>query len=87
MIDHQTDEEMILIDEVPDETLEAAASVALGGLPTLPNTYCFACPAIRCEATEPSERFERSAKAPLLRVLIRKRDRDLHLYAERAKPD
>ena len=49
-IDHQTDEEMILIDEVSDEAVEAAAFVALGGLPTLPHTYCFACPSIRCEA-------------------------------------
>jgi hypothetical protein len=45
MIDHQIDEEMILRDEVSDEALEAAAFVALGGLPTLPHTYCFACPA------------------------------------------
>ena len=44
MIDHQLDEEMILIDEVCDEAMEAAALVALGGLPTLPNAYCFACP-------------------------------------------
>jgi hypothetical protein len=44
MIDHQTDEEMILRDEVSDEALEAAAFVALEGLPTLPHTYCFACP-------------------------------------------
>jgi len=43
--DHQIDEEMILIDEVSDEALEAAAFVALGGLPTLMyRTYCFACP-------------------------------------------
>jgi len=44
MIDHQIDEEMILREEVSDEALEAAALVALGGLPTLPHTYCFACP-------------------------------------------
>jgi hypothetical protein len=45
MIDHQIDEEMILIDEVSDEALEAAAFVALGGLPTLMyRTYCFSCP-------------------------------------------
>jgi hypothetical protein len=44
MIDHQIDEEMILIDEVSDEALEAAAFVSLGGFPTLPHTYCFACP-------------------------------------------
>jgi hypothetical protein len=47
MIDHQINEEMILIDEVSDEDVEAAALVAHGGLPTLPHTYCFACPAIR----------------------------------------
>ena len=44
MIDHLLDEEMILIDEVSDEALEAAAGSALGGFPTLPHTYCFACP-------------------------------------------
>ena|SRR5215831_19389514 len=44
MIDNQIDEEMMLIDEVSDETLEATALVALGGFPTLPHTYCFACP-------------------------------------------
>jgi hypothetical protein len=46
MIDHQTDEEMILRGEVSDEAVEAAALVILGGLPTLMhNTYCYACPA------------------------------------------
>jgi hypothetical protein len=45
MIDPEIDEEMILIDEVSDEALEAAALVELGGFPTLPHTYCFACPA------------------------------------------
>jgi len=44
MIDYQIDEEMILMDEVSDPALEAAALIAVGGLPTLPNTYCFACP-------------------------------------------
>ena len=45
MIDHQIDEEMIRRHEVSDEALEAAALVALGGLPTLMyRTYCFACP-------------------------------------------
>jgi hypothetical protein len=55
MIDHHIDEEMILRDEVSDEAVEAAAAlVALGGLPTLPHTYCFACPSdgIRREATQ-----------------------------------
>jgi hypothetical protein len=45
MIDHQIDEEMILRDEVSDEAVECAAGIALGGFPTLPHTYCFACPA------------------------------------------
>jgi hypothetical protein len=44
MIDHQIDEEMILIDEVSDEALEAVALVTVGGFATLPHTYCFACP-------------------------------------------
>jgi len=45
MIDYQIDEEMILIDEVSDEAMEAAAFAALRGLPTLMyRTYCFACP-------------------------------------------
>ena len=44
LIDHQIDEEMILIDEISDEALEAAALVTVGGFPTLPHTYCFACP-------------------------------------------
>ena len=43
MIDRQIDEE-ILRDEVSDEAVEAAAGLALGGFPTLPHTYCFACP-------------------------------------------
>jgi hypothetical protein len=44
-IDHPIDEEMILIDEVSDEAVEAAAFVALGGLPTIMyRTYCFTCP-------------------------------------------
>ena len=50
--DHQIDEEMILIDEVSDEAVEAAGSFALGGLPTLPHTYCFACPADKPSAIE-----------------------------------
>ena len=44
MID-QTDEE-VLRDEVSDEALEAAALAVIGRFPTLPNTYCFACPSI-----------------------------------------
>jgi hypothetical protein len=59
MIDHQVDEEMILIDEVSDEAVEAAAFVALGGLPTIMYaTYCFACPAdpLRDRAIPRSER-------------------------------
>jgi hypothetical protein len=51
MID-QTDEE-VLRDEVSDEALEAAALAVIGRFPTLPNTYCFACPSIRCGATQP----------------------------------
>ena len=49
-VEQQLDEDLaqaILRDEVSDEAVEAAASVALGGFPTLPHTYCFACPAIR----------------------------------------
>ena len=59
MIDHQIDEEIILIDEVSDEVVEAAAVVALGGLPTLMyRTYCFACPSdpLRDRAIARSER-------------------------------
>jgi len=37
---------MIFIDDVSDEAVEAAAFGAIGGFPTLPHTYCFACPAI-----------------------------------------
>jgi len=49
MIDHQIDEETILIDEISDEAVEAAAGVALGGLPTIMDrTYCFACPSGDC---------------------------------------
>jgi hypothetical protein len=44
MIDHQIELEMILRDEVSDEVVEAAALVIVGGFPTLPHTYCFACP-------------------------------------------
>jgi len=44
MIDHQIEQEMILRDEVSDEAVEAAALVTVGGFPTLPHTYCFACP-------------------------------------------
>jgi hypothetical protein len=47
---NQTDEEMILRDEVSDEAVEAA-SVAQRGLPTLMhNTYCFACPSLQSAA-------------------------------------
>jgi hypothetical protein len=41
------DEEMIFRDEISDEAMEAAAFVALGGLPTITivyRTYCFTCP-------------------------------------------
>ena len=58
-IDHQIDEEMILRDEVSDEALEAAAFVALGGLPTLPNTYCYACPSDNPTAMAQVRRFVR----------------------------
>jgi hypothetical protein len=53
MIDHQIDEQLILIDEVSDEAVEAAALVALGGLPTLPHTYCFACPSDPLDTAKP----------------------------------
>jgi hypothetical protein len=44
MIDHQIDKEMIVIDEVSDETLEVTACIALGGPPTIMyRTYCFVC--------------------------------------------
>jgi hypothetical protein len=50
---HQIDEEMILTDEVSDEALEAAAFVALGGLPTIMyRTYCFTCPVDKPSALE-----------------------------------
>jgi hypothetical protein len=59
MIDHQTNKEMILIDEVSDEAVEAAGLAALGGLPTLPHTYCFACPADPPSAQENNDlRFQ-----------------------------
>jgi len=42
---NQPDEADLLRDEVSDEALEAAASVATGGLPTLwYSTHCFGCP-------------------------------------------
>jgi len=41
----QPDEGDFLINEVSDEALEAAASVATAGLPTLwYSTHCFRCP-------------------------------------------
>src|SRR5262249_13422397 len=71
MIDHQIDEEMILRDEVSDKALEAAALVALGGLPTLPQTYCFGCPADPLRSYSAATRVRQSkeslsdtAKAP-----------------------
>jgi hypothetical protein len=46
MINHQINEEMIFRDKVSDEAVEAAAFVALGGLPILMYaTYSLACPA------------------------------------------
>jgi len=39
----QADEGHLPRDEVSDQALEAA-SVTWRGFPTLPNTYCFACP-------------------------------------------
>ena len=46
MIDHQINEEMIFRDKISDEAVEAAAFVALGGLPIpIYATYSFACPA------------------------------------------
>jgi len=42
---NQPDEGDFLRNEVSDEALEAAASVATGGLPTLwYSTHCFGCP-------------------------------------------
>jgi hypothetical protein len=42
---NQPDEGDLLRDEVSDEAVEAAASVATGGLPTLwYSTHCFGCP-------------------------------------------
>ena len=42
---NQTDEGDLLSDEVSDEAVEAAASVATGGLPTFwYSTHCFGCP-------------------------------------------
>jgi hypothetical protein len=42
---NQTDEDDLLRVEVSDEVVEAAASVATGGLPTLwYSTHCFGCP-------------------------------------------
>ena len=66
MIDYQIDEETILMDEVSDPALEAAAFVALGGLPTLMyRTYCFTCPSdlhTAClgpvDQTSPAERLD-----------------------------
>ncbi len=56
-IDHQIDEEMIFRDEVSDEALEAAAFVALGGLPTIMyGTYCFACPSDPLESYSAAKR-------------------------------
>ena len=44
---NQTDEEIILVDEVSDEAVETAF-VAPGGYPTLVwKTYCFTCPAAK----------------------------------------
>jgi hypothetical protein len=42
---NQPDEGDLLSDEVSDEAVEAAASVATGGLPTVwYSTHCFGCP-------------------------------------------
>jgi len=64
-IDHQIDEEMILREEVSDEALEAAALVAIGELPTLPHTYCFACPSDPLRSYSAATRA-RTAKPPVL---------------------
>jgi hypothetical protein len=53
---NQPDEGDLLRDEVSDEAVEAAASVATGRLPTLwYSTHCFGCPSglpLDCQVAE-----------------------------------
>jgi hypothetical protein len=64
MTDDQINEETIFTDEVSDETLEAAAFVALGGFPTLPHTYCFGCPARQAFGNRKQALMFTSSSAP-----------------------
>lgn len=75
MIDHF--DEDVLRDEVSDEALVAAAFVALGGLPTLPQTYCFACPSVPLDAirgkvcqTQQSRRDETPTASPFPHTML-----------------
>ena len=57
---NQTDEGYLLRDEVSDEAVEAAASVATGGLPTLwYSTHCFGCPSRPTLGRQASARMKR----------------------------
>jgi hypothetical protein len=59
MVDRHIDEEIILIDKVSDEAVEAAGLAALGGLPTIMyRTYCFTCP-----VDDPPRRYSAAERA------------------------